>query len=500
MGKARQSKQSKKENKAIVKMEKPISEKSATPSTSAKQSLHKSVSNNHFALKLHRLLSQPSYNDIMCWTPNGDAFCILNETLFVERIMSVHFQNAKFESFSRRLRRWGFKRIDVNGKIPKIHGMAIFQCEFFKKGQPELCEFICDERQLKNKRKRQTGSAICSNGLVKADGKEAATRAAAIQVTLKNKTRQPEVKNGLKQEAGVNLSKDSPQHQESQHDRLGFFSSVAVAASEASSSSPTSIRKQPERIVSMSQRKNSHQEIPQLLLGKRQHVPITKSPVTSTQITSTEPPYTPRCNTLKEKEQGFSNNHYHFAPWPNSSLSASSAMLPPYNFGRDSDESFMARSLMPRNLLPHDIRDPGPTFGGPSNVFHTLPDGNFETRGNPQIMETQLLPRPHAQSQLLRDPFLFQQTNITHFSRYKTKDTAADTVSNNTDTLAIANNTSYSEQLQLLHAAIQRDRRMLALRQSIQSCEEELALVSRLRRLKEEQIALQMSHQYYQHD
>lgn len=371
--------------------------------------------------------------------------------------------------------------------------MAVFRCEYFKRGKPELCKFICDERQLKNKSKKHTVTATDSLGLAKADEKVTNTQAPAVQAPLKDNTRQPEVKTG-----GEIFPQHCPQHEGSKHNRLGFFSAVAVAASEASSSSLPSSQSQPEQIVPMSQSTNNYQEMSQMLLGKREHLPIAKCPVTSTsQIISDETSITPSQNAFKEI--GFSNNYY-FAEGPTSSLSSSPAMLPPYNFGSNSDERFMARSLLPRNLLPHDVSEIGSTLGGLGSVFNREPDGHFVRRINPQIMEMQLLPRPHFQSRQPRFPILSQQTTAASSFTPRFEDTARVTFSNHPGTNTAANNTSCGQQLQLLQASIERDRRMLALKQSIHSCEEELVLVSRLRRLKEEQIALQRRYRYYQHE
>ena len=57
------------------------------------------------------------YEDIMHWTPDGKAFVIENRAKVSTIILPRHFGGeAEFRSFTRRLLRWGFKRILQKGK------------------------------------------------------------------------------------------------------------------------------------------------------------------------------------------------------------------------------------------------------------------------------------------------------------------------------------------------------------------------------------------------
>ena len=105
-----------------------------------------------FAEKLHALLSAPIYNSILRWNLKGDAFGIYDQAEFVDIIMSKHFQGAKFDSFTRRMRRWGFRRAE--SAEDKLRGLAIYKCKFFLRENPELCKNMCDDRQ----RKRRAGT------------------------------------------------------------------------------------------------------------------------------------------------------------------------------------------------------------------------------------------------------------------------------------------------------------------------------------------------------
>lgn len=94
------------------------------------------------------------------WVPSGNAFFIYDQKSFVETIMSVHFQNAKFDSFTRRMRRWGFHRVESPDQRDK--GIYIFACKLFRRDKPELCKIMCDDRQLK-KKNSQSASLVLPN-------------------------------------------------------------------------------------------------------------------------------------------------------------------------------------------------------------------------------------------------------------------------------------------------------------------------------------------------
>ena len=52
-------------------------------------------------------------------------------------------------SFTRRLRRWGFHRIETTNQ--RSRGIIIFTCPHFKRGRSDLVKKMCDDRQFKQK-------------------------------------------------------------------------------------------------------------------------------------------------------------------------------------------------------------------------------------------------------------------------------------------------------------------------------------------------------------
>jgi hypothetical protein len=87
-----------------------------------------------FPLKLLSFLQNKDFEDVMWWFPTGDAFCVVPKE-FSERVLEKHFQGTKFESFTRKLNRWGFKKIGHPDVAPEA--MA-YQHELFHRDKPEL--------------------------------------------------------------------------------------------------------------------------------------------------------------------------------------------------------------------------------------------------------------------------------------------------------------------------------------------------------------------------
>jgi len=106
-----------------------------------------------FPQKLMQILSEENhegqlvYEDIMHWTPDGKAFVIENRAKVSTIILPRHFGGeAEFRSFTRRLLRWGFKRILQKGKGSSS---ATFQHEMFQRDNPTMCLKIKTSDKIK---------------------------------------------------------------------------------------------------------------------------------------------------------------------------------------------------------------------------------------------------------------------------------------------------------------------------------------------------------------
>jgi len=89
----------------------------------------------NFAEKLHLVLNSRECNHAVAWLPSGCSFCITNRKEFANKILPKFFREAKFESFSRRLKRWGFRKAYASGL-----SHVIFSHDLFHRDRPNLCK------------------------------------------------------------------------------------------------------------------------------------------------------------------------------------------------------------------------------------------------------------------------------------------------------------------------------------------------------------------------
>lgn len=87
-----------------------------------------------FPERLMELLEGEKVKEAMWWLPGGCAFAI-RPKIFYDAVLSKYFQGTKFESFTRKLNRWGFRRLASQG-VPQSTIAYYNTC--FKKGQPHL--------------------------------------------------------------------------------------------------------------------------------------------------------------------------------------------------------------------------------------------------------------------------------------------------------------------------------------------------------------------------
>jgi hypothetical protein len=87
-----------------------------------------------FPEKLMAVLEDREVGDTIQWNSQGDAFGIVPET-FNGQVLKKHFQGTKFESFTRKLNRWGFQRVVDNG-FP--NNVMVYRHEMFRKGTTDL--------------------------------------------------------------------------------------------------------------------------------------------------------------------------------------------------------------------------------------------------------------------------------------------------------------------------------------------------------------------------
>ena len=64
-----------------------------------------------FPVKLHMILSNPAFDDIITWLPHGRSWTIHNQKAFEERVIPLYFRHGRFASFARQVNGWGFRRV-----------------------------------------------------------------------------------------------------------------------------------------------------------------------------------------------------------------------------------------------------------------------------------------------------------------------------------------------------------------------------------------------------
>ncbi|KAL3803933.1 hypothetical protein ACHAWO_013736 [Cyclotella atomus] len=92
---------------------------------------------NNFPAKLHRILSNPEHDHAICWQPHGRAWKIIDKNALVSQVCPHYFGQTKFESFTRQLSGWGFKRLHQSG--PDFH---CYYHECFLRGLPHLTRLM----------------------------------------------------------------------------------------------------------------------------------------------------------------------------------------------------------------------------------------------------------------------------------------------------------------------------------------------------------------------
>uniref|UniRef100_A0A8C9EVS0 HSF-type DNA-binding domain-containing protein n=1 Tax=Pavo cristatus TaxID=9049 RepID=A0A8C9EVS0_PAVCR len=98
-----------------------------------------------FLAKLWALVEDPQSDDVICWSRNGENFCILDEQRFAKELLPKYFKHNNISSFIRQLNMYGFRKVVAleNGMITVEKNSVIeFQHPFFKQGNAHLLENI----------------------------------------------------------------------------------------------------------------------------------------------------------------------------------------------------------------------------------------------------------------------------------------------------------------------------------------------------------------------
>jgi hypothetical protein len=83
-----------------------------------------------FPVKLHMILSNPDFQDIIGWLPHGRSWRILQQKAFEEKVIPLYFRHGRYSSFARQVNGWGFRRItngsDYNSYYHEVRTVKTF--------------------------------------------------------------------------------------------------------------------------------------------------------------------------------------------------------------------------------------------------------------------------------------------------------------------------------------------------------------------------------------
>ena len=94
-----------------------------------------------FPHQLHAMLNEAEamgFQDVISWTPTGEAFIIRKPTVFTDQILPTVFRQTKFSSFKRQLNAYGFQRQLTNSLDVWIYS----NLPHFRRETPDACSRI----------------------------------------------------------------------------------------------------------------------------------------------------------------------------------------------------------------------------------------------------------------------------------------------------------------------------------------------------------------------
>jgi hypothetical protein len=110
----------------------------STPGPSTSLTTRKESS---FPLKLHAILSNPEFQELICWLPNGRSWRILKPAAFERVVIPLVFRHAKYASFMRQVNGWGFKRITGGPASGAAHNSYYHQVRLLRVKRKCVCNF-----------------------------------------------------------------------------------------------------------------------------------------------------------------------------------------------------------------------------------------------------------------------------------------------------------------------------------------------------------------------
>eukprot|EP00549_Striatella_unipunctata_P025424 CAMPEP_0118717628 /NCGR_PEP_ID=MMETSP0800-20121206/28279_1 /TAXON_ID=210618 ORGANISM="Striatella unipunctata, Strain CCMP2910" /NCGR_SAMPLE_ID=MMETSP0800 /ASSEMBLY_ACC=CAM_ASM_000638 /LENGTH=302 /DNA_ID=CAMNT_0006624415 /DNA_START=36 /DNA_END=947 /DNA_ORIENTATION=+ len=103
------------------------------------------IRHHRFPFKLHVILSQEQFGDIITWMPHGRAWIVLDPTRLEREVLPLCFDSPNYSSFNRIVNAWSFRRITSGPD------QGAYYHEMFLRGMPHLHQYM---RRLPRKGKK----------------------------------------------------------------------------------------------------------------------------------------------------------------------------------------------------------------------------------------------------------------------------------------------------------------------------------------------------------
>jgi len=107
-----------------------------------------------FPVKLMKMLERKGVEDIIKWTNDGRSFVIKDKKALVATLFPLYFKEVKYDSFIRKLYRWGFT------KVLRGENAGAFIQKNFQRGESRLCAKVKTTRRLKEDDTKTYSSCI----------------------------------------------------------------------------------------------------------------------------------------------------------------------------------------------------------------------------------------------------------------------------------------------------------------------------------------------------
>ncbi len=122
-------------------------------------------------------VTDPDHTDVICWVPDGESFLIADQERFERELLPTYFRGSLFNSFVRKLNRWGFRRLKRTGKA------SSFAHDCFLRDKPWLCENMrCQSKPNFKKVSLKIKGCVRQTGLAPVSPGDAAVQQHDVQV------------------------------------------------------------------------------------------------------------------------------------------------------------------------------------------------------------------------------------------------------------------------------------------------------------------------------